>query len=115
MKTSVVLTLIGPDRPGLVSAVAARAGAVGASWMESRLAQLAGAEVQPGQQVAQLRGAQRRFEVAHHGGGQAAGFEEFERTAGFRAARVVIKRQIGHVRVASCVRWRLFYLPDGRA
>lgn len=42
MKTSVVLTLIGPDRPGLVSAVAARAGAVGASWMESRLAQLAG-------------------------------------------------------------------------
>lgn len=42
MKTSVVLTLIGPDRPGLVSAVAARAGAAGANWMESRLAQLAG-------------------------------------------------------------------------
>ncbi|HQZ04182.1 MAG TPA: ACT domain-containing protein [Thauera sp.] len=42
MMTSVVLTLIGPDRPGLVSAVAGRAAAVGASWMESRLAQLAG-------------------------------------------------------------------------
>lgn len=42
MKTSVVLTLIGQDRPGLVNAVAARAGAVGANWLESRLAQLAG-------------------------------------------------------------------------
>lgn len=42
MKTSFVLTLIGRDRPGLVSAVAARATAVGANWLESRLAQLAG-------------------------------------------------------------------------
>ncbi|ATE60727.1 glycine cleavage system transcriptional repressor [Thauera sinica] len=42
MKTSLVLTLIGRDRPGLVSALAARASAAGANWMESRLAQLAG-------------------------------------------------------------------------
>lgn len=42
MKTSLVLTLIGPDRPGLVSAVAARASDCGANWMESRMAQLAG-------------------------------------------------------------------------
>ncbi|MBS0509750.1 MAG: ACT domain-containing protein [Proteobacteria bacterium] len=42
MKTSLVLTLIGRDRPGLVSAVAARASALGANWLESRLAQLAG-------------------------------------------------------------------------
>lgn len=42
MKTSLILTLIGPDRPGLVSAVAACASAHGASWMESRLARLAG-------------------------------------------------------------------------
>lgn len=42
MKTSVILTLIGPDRPGLVSAVSARATAAGANWLESRMVQLAG-------------------------------------------------------------------------
>jgi len=42
MKTSLILTLVGPDRPGLVSAVSACAGAHGANWMESRLARLAG-------------------------------------------------------------------------
>ncbi len=42
MKTSLILTLIGPDRPGLVSAVAARASQCGANWMESRMAHLAG-------------------------------------------------------------------------
>lgn len=42
MKTSLVLTLIGRDRPGLVSAVAACASAAGANWLESRLTQLAG-------------------------------------------------------------------------
>lgn len=42
MKTSLVLTLIGRDRPGLVSAVAACATAGGGNWLESRLAQLAG-------------------------------------------------------------------------
>lgn len=42
MKTSVVVTLIGADRPGLVSAVAARASACGANWMESSMARLAG-------------------------------------------------------------------------
>lgn len=42
MKTSLILTLIGPDRPGMVSAVAARARAAGGNWLESRMAQLAG-------------------------------------------------------------------------
>jgi glycine cleavage system regulatory protein len=38
----VVLTLIGHDRPGLVNAVSETAVAFGASWLESRLARLAG-------------------------------------------------------------------------
>lgn len=42
MKTSLILTLVGPDRPGLVSAVSARASQCGANWMESRMAHLAG-------------------------------------------------------------------------
>lgn len=42
MKTSLILTLIGPDRPGVVSAVAACASQCGANWMESRMAHLAG-------------------------------------------------------------------------
>lgn len=42
MKVSVIVTLLGPDRPGLVSMVSARATAAGANWMESRMAQLAG-------------------------------------------------------------------------
>jgi len=42
VKVSVIVTLLGPDRPGLVSMVSARATAAGANWMESRMAQLAG-------------------------------------------------------------------------
>ncbi|WP_019626910.1 glycine cleavage system protein R [Thioalkalivibrio sp. ALJT] len=42
MKTSLILTLVGPDSPGLVSTVAARARAAGGNWLESRMAQLAG-------------------------------------------------------------------------
>jgi len=37
-----VLTLIGPDRPGIVEAVAEPVAAHGGSWVESRMAQLAG-------------------------------------------------------------------------
>ena len=37
-----VLTLIGPDRPGLVEAVAAPVAAHGGNWLESRMAHLAG-------------------------------------------------------------------------
>lgn len=37
-----VLTLIGPDRPGLVEAVAERVTAHGGNWLESRMARLAG-------------------------------------------------------------------------
>jgi glycine cleavage system regulatory protein len=42
MKTSLIVTLLGADRPGLVSAVAARVAAAGGNWMESRMAQLSG-------------------------------------------------------------------------
>jgi glycine cleavage system regulatory protein len=37
-----VLTLIGPDRPGLVEAVAAPIAAHGGNWLESRMAHLGG-------------------------------------------------------------------------
>jgi glycine cleavage system regulatory protein len=37
-----VLTLIGPDRPGLVEALAERVAAHGGNWLESRMAHLAG-------------------------------------------------------------------------
>ena len=37
-----VLTLIGPDRPGLVDAMAERVAAHGGNWLESRMAHLAG-------------------------------------------------------------------------
>jgi len=37
-----VLTLIGPDRPGLVESIADRVAAHGGNWLESRMARLAG-------------------------------------------------------------------------
>jgi glycine cleavage system regulatory protein len=37
-----ILTVIGPDRPGLVSALSERVAALGGNWLESRLAHLAG-------------------------------------------------------------------------
>jgi len=42
MHTSLVVTVIGPDRPGLVSLISDRGKALGASWAESRMASLAG-------------------------------------------------------------------------
>lgn len=42
MRTSLVLTVIGDDRPGIVEALAAEALALGANWEESRMARLAG-------------------------------------------------------------------------
>lgn len=42
MNISLVITLIGADRPGLVNAIAERAAAAGANWLESSMAQLAG-------------------------------------------------------------------------
>jgi glycine cleavage system regulatory protein len=42
MTTSLVLTVIGRDRPGLVSALSDKAAALGANWLESRMAHLAG-------------------------------------------------------------------------
>lgn len=40
--TSVVLTVVGPDRPGLVRALSEAVAARGGSWLESRMARLAG-------------------------------------------------------------------------
>ncbi len=40
--TALTLTLIGPDRPGLVQAVSDRIAAAGGNWTESRMARLAG-------------------------------------------------------------------------
>lgn len=42
MMNSLVVTVIGPDRPGLVSLVSDRGRAHGASWEESRMSSLAG-------------------------------------------------------------------------
>ena len=42
MRTSLVLTLIGDDRPGIVEQLSDRILATGANWEESRMARLAG-------------------------------------------------------------------------
>jgi glycine cleavage system regulatory protein len=42
MTTPLVLTFVGPDRPGLVNAISERVAAAGGTWLESRLARLAG-------------------------------------------------------------------------
>lgn len=40
--TSLILTILGPDRPGIVEALAAPIAAHGGNWLESRMARLAG-------------------------------------------------------------------------
>jgi glycine cleavage system regulatory protein len=42
MTTSLVVTVIGPDRPGLVSALSDKAAEYGANWADSLMANLAG-------------------------------------------------------------------------
>ena len=42
MNVSFIVTLVGEDRPGLVSALAERAAANGANWLDSSMAHLAG-------------------------------------------------------------------------
>ncbi len=42
MTTSIVLTFIGHDRPGLVNAISEKVAISGGAWLESRLAHLAG-------------------------------------------------------------------------
>ena len=41
MQTQIVLTLIGPDRPGLVEALSDEIARVGGNWEQSRMARLA--------------------------------------------------------------------------
>ena len=42
MRTSLVITLVGEDKPGIVEAISAIVLAAGANWEESRMARLAG-------------------------------------------------------------------------
>jgi glycine cleavage system regulatory protein len=42
MRTPIVMTFIGHDRPGLVNAISEKVSAAGGTWLESRLARLAG-------------------------------------------------------------------------
>ena len=42
MNVSFIVTLVGEDRPGLVKALAERAAANGANWLDSSMAHLAG-------------------------------------------------------------------------
>jgi glycine cleavage system regulatory protein len=42
MRSSMVLTVIGPDRPGIVQLLAATVASHGGNWEQSRMAQLAG-------------------------------------------------------------------------
>jgi len=42
MRSSLVLTIVGPDRPGIVETIAATLAAHGGNWEQSRMAQLAG-------------------------------------------------------------------------
>jgi len=86
MNTSLVITVIGPDRPGLVSRLSDVAQKFGANWEESRMASLAGQfagmvhfEVQAAQSDAlaaafrQLEGAGLQILVAKSGGATASG------------------------------------------
>jgi glycine cleavage system regulatory protein len=70
MNTDLVLTLLGPDRPGLVEAVAQAIVASGGNWVESRMARLAGqfagvlrVELPSAAAVDQLRAALARLET----------------------------------------------------
>ena len=42
MNVSLVITVVGPDRPGIVSLLSERGQALGANWEESRMASVAG-------------------------------------------------------------------------
>ncbi len=42
MKTYLVMTVLGPDRPGLVRALSSKIADLGGNWLESRMARLAG-------------------------------------------------------------------------
>jgi glycine cleavage system regulatory protein len=42
MPASLILTIVGPDRPGLVNLISDRVTAFGGNWLESRMANLAG-------------------------------------------------------------------------
>ena len=69
MFTSLVMTIIGPDRPGLVQLVASRVADHGGNWLESRMCLLSGqfagiARVEaPEERVPELRRALQQLEA----------------------------------------------------
>jgi glycine cleavage system regulatory protein len=78
MTTSLVITAIGPDQPGIVEAISSAGQRVGANWAGSRMASLAG----------QFAG-MVHFEVAE---AKAAALEEALRALESRGLRILIAR-----------------------
>ena len=100
MTTSLVLTAIGPDQPGIVEAIADAGRSSGANWAESRMANLAGQfagmvhfEVAEARAAA-LEDALRALESR----GLRIAIARGERTAPRRAARLVHVDLVGHDR-----------------
>jgi glycine cleavage system regulatory protein len=105
-----VLTLIGPDRPGLVEAVADTIAQHGGNWLESRMAHLAGrfagilrVEVAP-EKAAGLTGALAKLEarglkvvVETAGGGAAAGGQRIMEVGVMGLDRPGIVREISQL------------------
>lgn len=92
-----VLTLIGPDRPGIVEAVAEPIAAHGGNWLESRMAHLAGqfagilrVEV-PDENAASLVAALRRLEER----GLRTTIESGPRPAALAARRTLVVDLVG--------------------
>jgi len=90
---SLVLTVIGADRPGLVEALSETVAGHGASWLESRMAHLAG-------QFAGLL----RVSVAEE---RAAELAEALRALDARGLRVIVETARGDAPAASAPRLRL--------
>jgi glycine cleavage system regulatory protein len=69
MNQSVILTVVGSDRPGLTRALADAVYAAGGNWLESRLSQLGGKYVGsvlvelPGDRLGELEAAARRIDA----------------------------------------------------
>lgn len=100
MITSVVATVVGPDRPGIVSLLAAKAQGFGANWAGSRMASLAGQfagmvhfEVPP-EHADALVAALKELEST----GLTIGIEKSEGTAVPAGRRLVRLELVGHDR-----------------
>jgi len=95
-----VLTFVGDDRPGLVNAISERVAACGATWLESRSAQLAGkfagilrVDV-PDANVAELESSLRALEA----NGLKVAVERGEAHPMEADARIIVLDVLGHER-----------------